>query len=162
MHRDEILEHLENTRIELLELLEPIPDKNLIEAGFIGDWSIADVLTHIIAWESELVTLFMQIDRGKKPDKWLRAVQDIEGYNAQRYLENRGRELGRIFDDLQGVRLQLEGWLEEFDDDQLNDPNRFDWANGRPLWLIIKESSFGHEAEHIKSMKAYIKKDVYN
>lgn len=160
MHRDEILEQLENTRIQLLELLEPIPNEVLIEPGAFGDWSIADVLAHIAAWESELVTMLLQIDRGQKPEKWLTSVRDIDGYNHQRYLENQGRAPDRIFDDLQGVRRQLEGWLEEFDDRQLNDPKAFGWAKGNPLWLIIKESSFGHEAEHIEEINSFLMKGI--
>lgn len=158
MNRDEILEQLENSRIQLLELLEPIPDDSLVEPGTIGEWSITDVLAHLTAWESELVTLLMHLDQGKNPEKWLNAIKDIEAYNVQRYRENKGRDLDRIFDDFHGVRIQLEEWLEEFSDRQLNDPDKYEWARGTPLWHTIEESSFGHEAEHIMDIKAYVTK----
>lgn len=157
MNREEILEQLDNSRIQLLELLEAIPDDPLVEPGTIGEWSIADVLAHLTAWESELVTLLMNLDQGKKPEKWLRAIQDIEAYNSQRYQENKGRDLDRIFDDFHGVRIQLEDWLEEFSDHQLNDPDNYEWAKGTALWHTIEESSFGHEIEHIEDIKAYVK-----
>lgn len=156
MNRDELLEELENSRIQILELLEPLPDDTLVEQGTIGEWSIADVLAHLTAWESELVTLLMQVDQGKKPEKWFQAVKDIQAYNVQRYQENKGRDLDRIFDDFHGVRIQLEEWLEEFSDRQLNDPEFYPWAKGRPLWLFIKECSFGHEEEHIEDLEAFV------
>lgn len=158
MNRDELLEELENSRIQILELLETIPDDTLDEPGTIGEWSIADVLAHLTAWESELITLLMQVDQGKKPEKYLNAVKDIQAYNLQRYQENKGRDLDRIFDDFHGVRIQLEEWLEEFSDPQLNDPNRYPWSKGRPLWLFIKECSFEHEAEHIEDLEAFVKR----
>jgi hypothetical protein len=156
VNRDEILEELENSRIQLLELLEPIPDETLIEPGTIGEWSIADVLAHLTAWESELVTLLMQVDQGKKPEKWLQAAADIQAYNDQRYQENKGRDLDRIFGDFHDVRIQLEEWLEEFSDRQLNDPDRYPWAKGRPLWLFIEECSFGHEEEHLEDLEEFV------
>jgi hypothetical protein len=156
LNRDEILEQLDNNRIQLLELLELIPEDSLVEPGTIGEWSIADVLTHLTAWESELVTFLMKIDQGKKPEKWLNAVQDIEAYNAQSYRENKGRDLDRIFDDFHGVRIQLEQWLEEFSNQQLNDPEKYEWSQGQPLWSIIEECSFGHEAEHIEDIQTFV------
>jgi hypothetical protein len=157
LNRDELLEELEYSRIQILEILETMPDDTLVEPGTIGEWSIADVLAHLTAWESELVTLLMQVDQGKKPEKYLNAVKDIQAYNLQRYQENKGRGLNRIFDDFHGVRRQLEEWLEEFSDQQLNDPNRYPWAKGRPLWRFIKECSFAHEAEHIEDLEAFVK-----
>ena len=64
-----------------------------------GGWSMADILAHLTAWESELVTALMRIDQGKKPSKLLEAYSDIDGYNARRYAENKERELDRIFAD---------------------------------------------------------------
>ena len=56
----------------------------------------------------------MQIDQGKKPEKWLNALKDIEAYNIQRHRDTQGRDLDRIFNDFHGVRIHLEQWLEEF------------------------------------------------
>ena len=156
MNRDELLEQLENSRIQLLELLELIPDDSLVEPGTMGEWSIADILVHLTAWESELVTFLMQLDQGKKPEKWLNALKNIEAYNIQRHRDTQGRDLDRIFDDFHGVRIHLEQWLEEFSDLQLNDPDIYEWTRGRPLWLIIEECSFGHETEHIENIKAFV------
>ena len=156
MQRDEILEQLDTSRVRLLEVIEPLPDEALLEPGVSGSWSIADVLAHLTAWESELVTALLRIDQGKKPGRFLAAMADIEAYNAQRYRENEGRELERIFDDFQSVRFQLELWIEEFSDRDLADPKRYSWAKGKPLCSFIEDNSFGHESEHIPDIKAFV------
>ncbi len=155
MNRDDILEQLDSSRERLLIALETLPDDALLQSGVSGEWSVADVLVHLTAWESELVTGLMRIDQGKKPTKLVQAYADVDGYNARRHLENKDRNLDRIFDDLQGVRLQLEHWLEEFNDRDLENPKRYTWAKGMTLWHIIKESSFGHEAQHIPDIEAF-------
>ncbi len=155
MNRDEILEELDNSRERLLVALEPLPDEALLQPGVMGDWSIADLLDHLTAWESELVTAFMHIDQGKRPIRMLEAFADVDGYNTRRQAENQDRDLDQIFDDLHSVRVQLEQWLEEFSDRDLIDPSRYDWAKGLPLWHIIKENSFGHEAEHLPEIEAF-------
>lgn len=135
--------------------IEELPDEALLEPGVMGEWSVADILAHITAWESEMVTGLMRIKQGKKPTKMLEAFQDVDGYNARRYEENKGRDIERIFDDLQGVRVQLEQWLEEFSEKELTDPQRYDWSAALPLAHIIKENSYGHDAEHLPDIERF-------
>ena len=156
MNRDEMLEELDKTREELLVTIEALPDDALRQPGVMDGWSVADLLAHMVAWESEMVTGLLRIDQGKTPTQLIAAFDDIDGYNARRYQENKDRELDRIFEDLRGVRIQLEEWLAEFSDSDLNDPQRYSWSRGLPLWHIIAENSFRHESEHLPQIKAFV------
>ena len=155
MNAEEIFDQLDNARERLLATIEPLPDEALLARGVMGEWSVVDILDHLVLWESELVTALLQIDRGGRPTRLLEAYSDVDGYNARAFAANRGREPDQVFDDLLGVRRQLEGWLEEFDDRDLNDAKRYSWASGRALWEIIKENSFGHELEHLPDIEAF-------
>lgn len=147
-------EQLEDVRIRLLEAIAPLPDEALLRPGAVGEWSVADVLAHLVNWEAELVTGLLRIDQGKKPTRLLEALADREAYNEARSAEMKGRDLDRIFDDLQGVRVQLEEWLEEFSDQTLEDPDRYPWLD-RPLWKLIAEATFEHEAQHIPALEDF-------
>lgn len=155
MKLSEIIEQLDDNRERLLVAIEELPDEALQEAGAMGDWSVADILAHITAWESELVTGLMRINQGKKPAKMIAAFEDVDGYNARVYEENKDRDIERIFDDLQGVRVQLEQWLEEFSEKDFSDPQRYPWSNGITLAHIIKENSYGHDAEHLPHIESF-------
>ncbi len=158
MNRDEILEELDRVREELLVTIEPLPDEALLQPGVMDDWTMADILAHLVAWESEMVTALLRIDQGKTPTRLVDAFADVDDYNARRYRENKGRDLDRIFEDLIGVRVQLEDWLAEFSDKELNDPQRYNWSKGLPLWHIIAENSFRHEAEHMPDIRAFARR----
>jgi hypothetical protein len=158
MNRDEILEELDRVREQLLVAIEPLPDEALLQPGVMDDWRIADILAHLVAWESEMVTALLRIDQGKTPTRLVEAFADVDGYNARSYQENKGRDLDRIFQDLIGVRVQLEDWLLEFSDKDLNDAKRYDWAKGLPLWHIIAENSFRHEAEHLPDIETFARR----
>ena len=83
------------------------------------------------------------------------ALGDIGELFPNTEQENKDRDLDRIFEDLQGVRVQLEEWLAEFSDHDLTDPKRYSWSKGLPLWHIIAENSFRHEAEHLPQINAF-------
>lgn len=151
----EILDRLDEVRVRLLEAISPLPEEALMEPGAVGDWSLADLLAHFVNWEAELVTAFNQIDQGRKPARLLEALADRDAYNASRYEEMRGRELDRIFDDLQAVRVQLEEWLSEFSDNDLQQPGRVPGAKDKALWRLIAAASFEHEEAHLAQIEAY-------
>jgi len=155
MNSDTLLDELETTRERLLVALEPLSDEALTQPETIGPWSVADVLAHLTAWESELVTALMRLKSGQKPARFLESAADVEAFNSQVHQENKGRDLDRIFADFHGVRVQLERWLENFSDQELTDPQRFRWLKGQPLLEVIKQCSFGHELEHLPEIEAY-------
>ncbi|MGH2536171.1 MAG: DinB family protein [Candidatus Promineifilaceae bacterium] len=157
MTPEQILDQLDASRERLLVAIEPLPDEALQAAGVMDDWSIADILSHLIAWESELVTALLRIDQGRPPATMLAAIGDVDGYNARRFAESKGRPLARIFDDLQGVRVQLESWLDRFSERELRRPLRLPWTEGITLSLddMIRENSYGHELEHLPDIEAF-------
>jgi hypothetical protein len=155
MNKEEILDQLDNSREQMLLGLEPLSDEALLQPGVLGDWTVADILVHMTAWESELVTALLQINKGNNPGRWLAAIADVEGYNAGRYAENKGRELDRIFADWHNVRLKLEEWLDSFSEDELSNGKRYRWAKNHSLGQIIIESSCEHEAEHLPEIASF-------
>lgn len=155
MTKEDLLDKLDESRERLLVAIEMLPDEALVEPGVMDEWSIADILAHLVAWESEMVTALLKIDQGKKPEQLIAAFEDVDGYNALRFEENKGRDLDLIFEDLQGVRLQLEDWLDEFSERDLFDPQRYSWALDQSLANIIEQNSFGHELEHLPEIEAF-------
>lgn len=150
-----LVEQLDDVRVRLLESIAALPDEVMLEVPVEGEWTIADVLAHFVNWEAELVTALLKINQGKRPTRLLNALSDREAYNRARFEEMKGRDLDRIFDDLQQVRQKLEDWLEEFSQRDLEDPRRYDWLKGTPLWKLIAEVTFEHEVEHIPAIEDF-------
>lgn len=155
MNGAQIVEALESTRIRLLEAIEPLSDEELLEPGVLDSLSVRDILVLITVWEAELITGLMRLQQDRKPARLLTALKNREAYNQQVLAENEGRDLERIFEDLQGVYVQLERWLEQFSDRDLASLTRYPSLQGRPLWQIIQSAAFGLEAEFTPVLEAF-------
>lgn len=149
------LDDLDQSRERLLVALELLPDEALLTPGVVGDYSIADCLALQTAWEAELVTGFMRLDRGQKPEALLQALAQPEAYDQQRVAENRARSLDAIFEDFQRVRVQVEEWLEEFSEKDLTKPQRFPWFQGRSLLQLTAVLTYEREAGYIPAIEAF-------
>ena len=73
--KEQLLDALDNSRESLLVAIEPLPDEALHEKQAVGEWSVADVLINITAWEAELVTGLMRIQQNKRPERLLEAMR---------------------------------------------------------------------------------------
>ena len=155
MNSELLEEEMDAVRERLLVALDELPDEALLQAAAIGQWSVADTLAHLVVWEAELVTALARIKTGKKPTRLLEALADVDAYNAKRMQESSGRDLDRIFDDLIGVRRQLEIRLAEFSEKELADPQRYRFLRGQPLWELIKANSYDHELKHLPGIEAF-------
>lgn len=155
MTGDQLQESLENVRLRLLEALAPLPDDAFFQPGVVGSYSLRDWLFLLSAWEAELVTGLMRVHQGQKPERLLNALAGRAVYEAARLNENPDRDLDLIFDDLQGVRIELEDWLDQFSNKRLNDPRRYTWLAGRTLAELIAETSYQYEAQQLPAVEAF-------
>jgi hypothetical protein len=159
MTQDEILDALEDERENFLEAIDGLSDEALLEPGVVGDWSIKDLLYHICMWEAELVKLLWQAAQGLPPSTIHFSVDltqvAVDEINNAWEVEAQTRTYDQVWDDFQSVRKQTIRRLNAFNDKDLNDPERYPWLKGQPLWGWISENSFGHEKEHSAQIKEW-------
>lgn len=162
MKKEELLDALEESRENLLDQIEDLPDEAYLEPGVVGEWTLKDVLAHLVTWEAELVKLLWQAKQGSRPTSAQMNTPPgsaaRQARNEKWHAENRERPLERIWDDFEGVRKQTLRRLESFSDKELSDPNRYPWARGKPLWKWVAEDSFEHEAEHSAQIAAWLER----
>lgn len=152
---EKLLDELDGVRERLLTAVDPLPDAALTQPNAIGRYAIADVLVNLTVWEAELVTGMMWLDQGKKPANLLVAMADRKRFNRERFQENRGRDLDRIFDDLQQVRVQLESWLESFSENSLTNAKKYPWFQGKSLAAVIAALTYENEAKYVPLIEAF-------
>lgn len=150
-----LLDALDENRERLLVALEPLDDEALLKKHVVEQWSIADVLTNLTAWESELVTGLMKLDQNKRPGKLLDALADPDGYDRSFYEESQDRDLDQIFEDLQLVRVQLEDWLSSFSEGDLTKPKRYRWFEGRSLRNVIAQATYLREEKFLPAIESF-------
>lgn len=145
-----IQDALMESRERFLVAIEELPDEALIEAGVIGKASIADLMAAMTMAEAELVTGLMRVDQGKTPTKLLDTLK--RPFTIPPATD---RDLDPIFDDFLRVRRQLETWIEEFSNKNLNDPQKYGWLNGKTLGLIIARMSYENENKYVPFVERF-------
>jgi hypothetical protein len=161
MTKDEIITALDDTRRDFLSAISGLTDEQLQETGVNGDWTVKDLMYHISRWEAETVTALFQTASGQTPTTVHFTQQHFDQTNATWYAQGKSRSLQDIRQDFEGVRRQTKRRLEDFSDEELNNPQRASWQRDHPLWEWIGSDSFQHEPEHTAQILAWRKTRGY-
>jgi hypothetical protein len=159
MDKTELLEALEDERQELVEMLEDLPDESLLASGVSGSWSIKDILIHLTHWEGQIVTLLYQVSQGmEKPSTAHFGKEKVDDLNQRWYEAGKERPLALVWQDWIAVRKQTLRRLNDFSEQDLNDPKRYPWLNNVALWQWIASDTFEHEEEHGDAIRDWLDK----
>lgn len=153
MKKAELLEALENSREDFLELIEGMDEEAMLFKSSPDGWSVKDILAHLTRWEAELVKLLWQLRQGIQPTTLHFSALQVDEINAQWLQEDQNRPLDRILDDFHGVRNQTIRRVESFSEIQLQDKEKYPWLKGEALWEFIAKDSFEHEIEHMTQVR---------
>lgn len=153
MSKREVIEELKAARASLLDAIAGLPDEALLRVGAVGVWSVKDVLAHLTAWESELVTALSKLDAKRAPA--ILDIEDIDDWNAEQYRISAPRPLAAVLEDFAGVHKHLLRAVEDLDERTLTDNRRFPWMEGEPLSYLVAENATWHEQEHADEIRAW-------
>ncbi len=154
----------ERTRFDaLLAEVASVSPERMTQVGAVGMWSVKDVLAHLSVWQSRVITLLFQLERGGK-------LQSVEGASPQArqklndrdYVEQKERALERVQTDFHGAHVQMLKRLESFRaaPAALFDRRRHAVLAGKSLAHYVWENSAGHEAEHRAQIEAWLRAGV--
>src|SRR5512141_1307663 len=145
MDKTELLEALEDSRLEMVEMLEDVPDELMSMPGVVGSWSIKDILDHLTHWEGQIVTLLFQAQHGAgQPSTAHFGKESVDVLTQRWYEASRERGLATVWDDWTGVRKQTIRRVSEMSDHDLNDTQLYPWLNGTPLFQWVLNDTVEH------------------
>jgi hypothetical protein len=157
MDKTELLEALEDSRQEMLEMLEDLPDELMLKPGVVGEWSIKDILSHLSYWEGQIVTLLFQANSGlPKPTTAHFQKLSADELNKRWFENGKDRALEMVWQDWLGVRKQTIRRVSELNDRDLNSLDRFSWLEGTPLFQWILNDTIEHEEEHADQIREWL------
>jgi len=132
------------------EYLVTLTEEEKSAAGDVIDWSPKDVLAHIIYWNADMAGELAGLDQLDQSNGGL----GVDHTNADVWQQYKDVTWPEIEDLLLQVQRDMLESLNDVDKEQLNDSQRYEWTNGRPLWQRINFRCFYHPMQHIAELFA--------
>lgn len=155
MAKQAIINDFMQARRTFLAAIDGLSQDEMLRPGAVGYWSVKDVLAHLTAWESELITALVWVEQKKRGAPGLVKIDEVDEWNAEQYHISASRPFQIIWEDFEGVAKHLIAAIEVLDEDTLENNRRFSWMEGEALSYLIYDSAIWHEEEHAEEIRAW-------
>jgi hypothetical protein len=135
MNKAELLANIRAGRQQLDVSLARLSEEQLLVPVLHGGWTIKDLVAHFGFWEERVVTLYGQLARGEEPPA---DDLSLDKLNDQAYRLNRAGTLDEVRREERTTYSQLIALTANASDDELLNPQRFAWTQGKPFaeWIV--------------------------
>lgn len=153
---EQLLALLHSTRSELLATIAALDEATLDRKAIVGDWSIKNVLAHIVAWEEWVVrTLPARVATGATPPDLRARIADQAHFNAEEVAEREELTPDEQLMELERTRDELLAFVRGLAPATLARRQLWDtWAGTLPEYLLVALRD--HEAEHLAALRAAV------
>ena len=134
-------------------LLAEVGEARMLQPGAAGEWSVKDVIAHVMWGEREMVGV-MQAHALVGSNLW-----DLpeDERNAAVFTEQRDCPLQEVLTEEQQVYAQFLEAVQALSDEDFSDPHRFREMPEQWLpWQILAGCSFAHYRQHTPSIRAWL------
>ena len=153
MDKAAFIKTLHAGRVEWEALLAEVGEARMLQPGAAGEWSVKDVIAHVMWSEREMVGV-MHAHALVGSDLW-DLSQDER--NAVVFAEQRDRPLHDVLSEEQGVYAQFLEAVQALSDEDFTDPRRFREMPEQWLpWQVLAGCSFAHYRQHTQSIRAWL------
>jgi len=142
---------LKTSRIETLALLKRLPEDAILQPRTQDQWSVKDVLGHLLACDEETVRRFALIARGRGGRiKWFESMADADRFNARTVARLRRASVRAILGRMARVRADLIRRFQRLPAAALDDP-----SHAYPVTEWLPAPGWSHERDHAGEIKAW-------
>lgn len=128
-----------------IRFLATLTDEERMASGAADDWSPKDVLAHVSYWDIQDAKQLADPATYEPPDY----DEDFNVTNERYWHKFKDMGWDEIEAMLEQAHHELIAGLQGLDDDQLTDPERYEWTNNRPLWQRFAVARFYHPMAHV-------------
>jgi uncharacterized protein (TIGR03083 family) len=143
--------HAERDRLE--GALARLTEAQMTEPGIVGRWSTKDILSHLTFWEQKMLHRLRTgiVPQPAPGQTWDQMTDEM---NEQNWTTTRSKALNTVLDEFHASHEEVLKYLETIGEEEMNDPNRYEWYPGEPIWRYIAADTYEHYREHAEPILA--------
>ena len=145
-NKDDLLIAIEKERSALELFLETLTSEQMTEPNTVGEWSVKDVMAHLIAWEQMCLGWYQAGLRGETPSlpapgfKWNQTPQ----LNQQIFEKWRKRPLIEITDQFHASYREILTVIKGLSNEQLFASGQYVWTKKNTLGTYMVSATSSH------------------
>ncbi|MGW8227210.1 MAG: ClbS/DfsB family four-helix bundle protein, partial [Anaerolineales bacterium] len=144
--KESILNSIETERRRLEKNLINLSDKEMVEPGVIGEWSVKDILAHLVDWEQRFLSWYQAGLRGEVPQTPAPGMTwgGLDKLNQMIFEEHKEQPLDEVKADFQNSYQQVLETVKAMPEDCIFQAGYFAWTENSNLKAYILANTANH------------------
>ena len=146
MDKEGILLRIQTERRWLEKNLASLNDKEMIEPGVTGDWSVKDILAHLVDWEQRFLGWYQAGLRGEIPQTPAPGItwKELDKLNQMIFAQYENQPLAEVKAEFQASYQQVLQTVKAIAHDDIFPVGRFAWTGKSNLAAYILANTTNH------------------
>jgi hypothetical protein len=147
MKREQLRKQLDAAWDAFQESYRGLSDEQLTMPGVVGEWSVRDLLVHVMTWEGEALKHLPHIAQGGSVPRYSVTYGGIDAFNALMMEQKRALPLADVLQQAQATHQQLIATIERVPEEQFRADTR--WRRR------LRLDTYGHYPLHTQAIRAW-------
>jgi uncharacterized damage-inducible protein DinB len=152
MDQEDALNQIGDSRQALLKAIEGLDDRLMMEQPVEDNWTIKDLLAHIIAWDEICLAPMRRFSQGQPFEPEI--VDDVNIWNKPQVERRQRQPMESILRELTRIRLELLAAIQRLEDVQWKVSIEMPWEGKGTVTDLLKGLA-DHENKHTQSILSY-------
>lgn len=131
--KSKVITLLHRARQQQQEFVDGLSEAERAATGTPENWSAKVVIANLSGWKRLQVGKLVTAVRGEIPPVW-KDGELVDAINAGMYAEALNSSWQAVLDEAEDAFAALLVQVESMSEEELTDPNRYDWQDGEALW----------------------------
>ena len=144
--KSQLLEQAQVNYAKLQDLLGTLSPEEMVCAAIVGEWSVKDVLAHLLAWQQMALSWYRQGKAGKTPVTpsedytW----REIPALNQAIYEAHKDWPLDNVTAQFEASHAEMLAEIETITNDDLFTPKVYAWTKSTTLGSYLTSATCSH------------------
>jgi uncharacterized damage-inducible protein DinB len=150
MNQERALNQIADSRQALLKSIEGISEHIMASEKVEGEWTIKDLLAHIIAWDEICLVPLRRFSQGQQFQPEIIKNSDI--WNKPQVEKRQDQAVSTLLRELTRIRLELLAATQRLDDTQWKMSIEMPWGGEKGTVASLLSGLASHELRHTQSI----------
>ena len=144
--KEDLLEAIRTARSQLEKKFSKLTPKQMIWPGSMDDWSVKDILAHLVDWEQRLIGWYQAGFRGEIPETPAPGMtwRDLPKLNQQVYERHRDEPLEEVLEDFENSHIEILELVEGMSEKEIFTKGFYAWTGNSSLETWIAANTYKH------------------
>ncbi len=144
--KEKLLDAIRDSRARLEKKFSKLTSEEMIWPGSMDDWSVKDILAHLVDWEQRLIDWYQAGLRGEVPETPAPGMswRDLPVLNQEGYEKHQDESLDDVMENFLGSCRETLKLIEGMSAEEIYTPGYYEWTGKSSLYSYIAANTFRH------------------